>query len=264
MTVDSYERLDVKRDGPVAAITLDGAGAFNSLDGRMTRELRETAVELAADDAVRCITITGAGDAFCAGADLSKLAGDASDETTIRRIAGTLHDAVSQFHYAPKPVVTGINGPAAGGGFGLAIMGDLVLVSDEARLEFAYPRIGLTGDGGATFFLPRIVGHRRAMEIVLDDEPIGPAEAVDLGLATEVVPAGDLDDRLAERAAALAAGPTAAYARTKRLLAESFDRDLEGQMAAETDAMAAAVRTEDFSRGHAAFFGDEDPEFTGQ
>ena len=157
----------------------------------------------------------------------------------------------------------GIDGVAAGAGFGLALLPDLLLVSEDARLEFAYPRIGLTGDGGSTFFLPRLVGLRAAKEIALLDEPIDAERAVELGLANEVVPAHEFDERLDELASDVASGPTTALGSTARLLTESFDRSIESQLAVETDTIGQATATEDYERGFAAFFGDEDPEFVG-
>lgn len=134
----------------------------------------------------------------------------------------------------------------------------------SARIEFAYPRIGLTGDGGTTFFLPRLVDMRTAKEILLLDEMIEPAAAVELGLATEVVASDEFDERHGELAARMADGPTVALGLTKRLMTESFDASLESQLAAETERIVAACRTADFSRGHAAFFAGEDPEFVGR
>jgi 2-(1,2-epoxy-1,2-dihydrophenyl)acetyl-CoA isomerase len=171
---------------------------------------------------------------------------------------------VVQFHQSETPVVGGIDGIAAGAGFALALCPDLLVLSDEARLDFAYQRIGLTGDGGSTFFLPRLVGLRAAKELVLMDEAVTPERALDLGLANEVVPADEFDDRLAELAADIADGPTAALGNTMRLLTESYDRSLEAQLSAETDTIAEAVQTEDYERGFAAFFDKDDPDFTGQ
>lgn len=264
MADSSFTTLDVDRTDGVAHVTLEGSNDLNALDQKTTEELLAATADLNEDDAVRCITLTGAGDAFGAGADLSQLEGDERDAPTVRRLASTLHDAIVQLHQAEKPVVTGVNGIAAGAGFSLALVGDVVLVSDEARFDYAYQRVGLTGDGGSTFFLPRLVGLRRAKEILLLGEPIGPEEAVDLGIATEVVPAAELESRLSELASRLADGPTKAFGATKQLMTESFSRDLPGQLAAETDAIAKATHTEDYARGHAAFLGKADPEFTGQ
>jgi len=259
----SYTKLSIGRTDGVARITLERSNALNALDQETTDELLSAAVELNEDDDVRCIALTGAEDAFSAGADLFQFDGDSSDAPAIRRLASTLHDAVVQLHQAEKPVVTAVNGVAAGAGFSLALVGDIVLVSEDARFEYAYPRVGLTGDGGSTFFLPRLVGLRKAKEILLLGEPIDPDRAVELGIATETVPANDLDARLNEVASQVADGPTEAFGATKRLLTESFERELPAQLAAETDAIAQATHTEDYRRGHAAFLSRDDPEFTG-
>lgn len=261
---EGYENVRVTDEDGVRYVTLDSTAGRNALHLQMVDELIDVVTALAESDDVRCIVLTHDGDFFSVGADLARLDGDPSDESTFRQLAGRLHEAVIQFHQAEVPIVGGIDGVAAGAGFSLAVMPDLVIVSDDARLEYAYPRVGLTGDGGSTFFLPRLVGLRQAKEIVLLDEPIGPRRAVELGLATEAVRADEFDDRLGELAADLAAGPTRAVGSTMRLLTESFDNSLEEQLAAETDAMAEAVRTGDYARGFAAFFGDGDPDFTGR
>jgi len=258
------DALTIERADGIATVQFDNPEARNALDIDAATELVDAATELGSDPDVRCIVLTHTGDFYGTGADLTQLDGDASDETAIRRLAGRLHEAIVQFHQAPKPVIGGIDGVAAGAGFGLALVPDLLLLSEDARLEFAYPRIGLTGDGGSTFFLPRLVGLRAAKEIVLLDEPISPDRAVDLGLATEAVPASAFEDRLDELATQLAEGPTVALGEASRLVSESFDRSIEAQLAAETDTIGAATQTEDYERGYAAFFGDDDPDFVGE
>lgn len=261
--MSEYTMITVQRTDGVAHITLDGDD-LNALDRTMAEELLAAATTLTEDDAVRCLALTGAGDAFSAGADLSQLDGDASDASTVRVLASTLHDAIVQFHQSGKPIVAGVDGVAAGAGFSLVLLGDVVLVSEDARLEYAYPRIGLTGDGGSTFFLPRLVGLRRAKEILLLDDPIGPERAVDLGIATETVPSDGFEERLTELTEEVAAGPTKAYGAARQLMTESFERSLPAQLAAETDAIARATRTDDYTRGHAAFNRGETPTFTGE
>ncbi|RBI63812.1 enoyl-CoA hydratase/isomerase family protein [halophilic archaeon] len=256
-----YEHISVERTEGVARIVMDRPATNNAMDRAMARELR-TATANVVDGDARCVVLTGSGDAFNSGADLSVLDGAASDARTLRKIASSLHRAIENLVNARKPVVTGVNGVAAGGGFGLALSGDLVVVDDDARFEFAYPRVGLTGDGGSTFFLPRLVGLRRAKEIALLDEPIEADAAVEMGLATEATAA--LDERVAELAADLADGPTRAYGATKRLLTESAGRGLSTQMAAEVDAITWATRSSDYERGLAAFFGGDDPAFEGR
>ncbi|WP_049922554.1 enoyl-CoA hydratase/isomerase family protein [Halopiger djelfimassiliensis] len=260
----AYDNLSVEHDDGIATVTLDSTAGRNALQLEMANELVSAATTLGEDPETRCIVLTHEGEFFGAGADLSQLSGDESDAPRLRRLAGRAHEAIVQFHQAETPVVGGVNGIAAGIGFSLALMPDLLVLGDDATLKFAYPGIGLTGDGGATFFLPRLVGLRAAKEIVLRDDPIGPEEAVELGLATEAVPADEFDDRLAEVAADLAAGPTHALGTTTRLLTESYDRSLESQLAAEANAIAGATHTDDYERGVEAFFGDGDPEFTGR
>jgi len=262
--MSAHDSLDVSHDDGLATVRFADPEARNALDTDTADELVRAATELGADPDVRCILLTHDSDFYCTGADLTRLDGDDGDAPYIRQLAGRLHDAVVQFQQADTPVVGGIDGVAAGAGFGLALVPDYLVLSENARLEFAYQRIGLTGDGGSTFFLPRLVGLRAAKELVLADEPVGPERAVDLGLANEVVPAGEFEDRLQEFAGRIADGPTHALGNTMRLLTESFGRDLESQLAAETDTIAEATRTEDFRRGLEAFFGDGDPEFVGE
>lgn len=262
--VDSYENVQVDQHDGVVHVTMASTSRFNALNLQMARELSDVATALATADDVRCVTLTGSDGVYSSGADLSQFDGDESDATALRAEMAALHEAVLQLHQSRIPVVGGINGVAAGAGFSLAIVPDFVVISEDARLEFAYSRIGLTGDGGATHLLPRLVGLRRATEIALLDDPIGPERAVELGLATEAVPAGALDERVEELATRLASGPTRALGATARLLRESQGRSLAEHLAAEAEAMADATRTEDYARGLAAFGTDEEPEFTGQ
>lgn len=263
ISVDS-ETIEVSIEENIGDVTINGANQLNAIDTETADALLQAAIALNENDRVRCITLTGAGTAFSAGANLASFEGDERDAAAMRALASTLHDAIIQLHQADKPVVTGVNGIAAGGGFGLALVGDIVLVSEAARLDFAYQRVGLTGDCGSTFFLPRLVGLRRAKELVLLQEPVEPDSAVELGLATETVPEDEFGERLDEIAGQLASGPTKAFGATKQLMTESFERELPAQLAAETDTIADAARTEDYGRGHTAFFTDDDPEFVGR
>lgn len=262
--MSTYQNLRLGFHDGVATLTLDSTAGHNAITMEMADELHRAAIDLGDDDSVRAIVLTHTGDFFGAGADLSAFAGDESDAPFLRRLAGRLHEAILEFHQAEVPIIGAIDGVAAGAGFSLAIMPDIVVLSADATLEYAYPRIGLTGDGGTTFYLPRLVGLRRAREILLLDEPIGPDEAVELGLATEAAPLDEFEQRVDELAARIADGPTASLGVTKRLMTESFGRTLETQLSAEVDAMAAAARSEDFKRGYRAFFEDGDPTFVGR
>jgi 2-(1,2-epoxy-1,2-dihydrophenyl)acetyl-CoA isomerase len=261
-----YEHVDVTHaaDGAVGRLTFDRPERNNAMSERAADELHRAAIDLVEDDGVRCIVLTGTGGTFNTGADLTTLSGDGSDAAIIRRIAGDLHGMVSQLARAPKPVVCGVNGVAAGGGVGPSLCGDIVLATESARFEFAYPRIGLSADGGSSYFLPRLVGLREAQRIALRDEPVGAEEAADIGLATEAVPDDEFEDRLAEEAARLAEGATRAHAATKGLLRTSFDRSLDEQLATEAETIAGLTATDDFARGLDAFLGDGDARFEGE
>jgi len=260
----AYETIECTREDGVGWIVLDRPDAHNAVNERMSEELPGAAQRLVSDDAVRCIALTANGPTFNTGADLTALSGDGSDESRIRSLANGLHEFVSQLVRAPKPVVAGVNGVAAGGGLGPAICADVVLAGESARFEFAYPRIGLCGDGGSTYLLPRLVGLRKAQEIAFRDEPIDATEAEEIGLVTETVDDDALDDRLSEEAARLASGATEGYAATKRLLAKSAETPLDAQLADEAAEIARLTNTEDFARGHAAFGSDEPAEFVGE
>jgi 2-(1,2-epoxy-1,2-dihydrophenyl)acetyl-CoA isomerase len=260
---DAYEYLTVDRADGVATVTMDRADRYNAMNEHMAADLRDVMVELESADEVRCVVLTATGDAFNTGADLDELEGTEHDGMRLDSLAARLHTAVKHLVQMPKPAITGVNGVAAGGGFGLALAGDLVLVREGATFDFSYPKLGLTGDGGSTYFLPKLVGNRRARELLLLDEPVDAEEAVEMGLATEVVPGDEFEKRLEELAATLADGPTRAYGRTKRLFNESHDRTFPEQLEAEQHAIESIAGTDDYKRGYEAFQADEEPEFEG-
>lgn len=254
----------IERDDAVGRIVFDRPDANNAMDGEAAEALRAAAAELASDDDCRAIVYTGVDGVFNTGADLTTLDGDERDEPRLRALAATLHEFVSTLARAPKPVVCGVNGVVAGGGIGTALVGDIVIATESARFRFAYPAIGLSADGGSSYFLPRLVGLRTAQRIALRDEPVGAVEADELGLVTETVSDDGFDDTLREEAASLAAGPTAAFAETRELLRTSFDHGLGEQLDREADRIVGLTSTDDYAAGHAAFFGDQDAEFTGR
>jgi 2-(1,2-epoxy-1,2-dihydrophenyl)acetyl-CoA isomerase len=258
-----YDTIAVERADGVARVTMERPDHHNALNRAMADELRTATTELVEDGDVRCLVLTGTGGAFNTGADLTELEGDPTDARRLRQLASRLHVTVRNLASAPMPVVTAVNGVAAGGGFGLALSGDVVVVHEDARFEFAYTDIGLSGDGGSTWFLPRLVGRRKALEIALLDEPIPAGEAVEIGLATEVAAEGAFEERVAAVAADLADGPTRAYAAIKRLLRGSDGRELPAQLAVETDQLARLANSDDYVYGYEAFFGDSEPTFRG-
>jgi 2-(1,2-epoxy-1,2-dihydrophenyl)acetyl-CoA isomerase len=201
---------------------------------------------------------------FCAGGDLAHFRASGDDlPRELREITTYLHAAISLLSRLRVPVIAAVNGAVAGAGIGLLCAADLVIAAASARFTLAYTRVGLTPDGGSTFFLPRILGTRRALELMLTNRTLSAAEALDWGLASEVVP----DEQLAERATVLARGladgPTAAFAGVKRLLAGSAGESLEAQLEHESRTIADAARSADAREGMAAFFDKRPAKFQG-
>lgn len=238
----------------VARITLNRPLAGNAMTGPMVQALLDAAVACDVDPAVRCVVLTGAGRHFCAGGDLGALRAmlDAGAAVPVGTQTGQLHSAISRFARMPKPVLALVNGPAAGAGMSLALVGDVVLAARSARFSTAYRAIGLTADGGLSWQLPRLVGLRRAQELLFTRRSLDAAAAADLGLVTALCD----DDALAtegERYAAMLSGsPVGAIGATKHLLLASYGADLEGQLEREARSITRAVQGAEFAEGVAA------------
>ena len=212
----------------------------------------------------RCVVLTGAGRMFCAGGDIGIFASAADNASAmLSELAGTLHMAVSRFARMRKPLLVLVNGPAAGAGFSLAMMGDIVLAGRSAHFTAAYGAIGLSPDGGMTWQLPRLVGLRKAQEIILTNRRVPAAEAETIGLITRAVDDSALASEGAGIASIWAASATAALGAARALLASSFGADLESQMEQEARAIAAAGGSHDGREGFAAFLAKRKPNFEG-
>jgi 2-(1,2-epoxy-1,2-dihydrophenyl)acetyl-CoA isomerase len=254
-----------KRDG-VARVTLNRPEAANALDRTMARELMEVAIDCDEDRAVRCVVITGAGSRmFCAGGDLRAFveAGE-HGPALVKDMTTNLHAAVSRFARMNAPVIAAVNGTAAGGGFSLMCGCDLVIAVASASFTMAYTRAGLSPDGSSTFYLARLVGLRRAYEMALTNRVLSAAEALEWGLITRVVADADLPKEVDALAAQLAAGPTAAFGVTKRLLLDGSAETLETQMERESRGIASMLGHSDGQEGVKAFLAKRKPSFTGR
>lgn len=271
-----------ERQGSVGIITIDRREHFNSLDVAAARDLRRAGLRLARDDGVRAIVIRGAGGVFCSGADLKyvRAGGDGEDlgylqpgarseaqglGDVLKQIVEYIHSTVSEIRRAPKPVVAAVDGIAAAGGFGIAMACDLVVASERASFEWAYGRTGLTGAESSTFLLPRLLGFRRAMELVLLSPRIDARRALELGLVTAVHPVARFDIEVSELGARLAAGPTAAWASAKMLINQACGFEgLEPHMDAEIEALTRAANGRDFADRLEAFVRKRPPGFRGK
>jgi 2-(1,2-epoxy-1,2-dihydrophenyl)acetyl-CoA isomerase len=261
-----YQSLTFDLTDGVARVTLNRPDALNALTLDAVKELCHVANRCSADKAVRAVVLTGAGPrAFCAGGDVAQFAAhSATIDTLIREITGYLHLAVSRLAWLPAPTIAAVNGVAAGGGFSLAMACDLVIAADTARFTSAYTQFGFTPDGSSTYFLPRLLGRRRAMELYLTNRVLTAADALDWGLVNRVVPAAALDAEADKLAAQLAAGPTRAFGGIKKLMLTAATDSLESQMERETRFIAEASASPDGREGVAAFVEKRKPRFTGE
>ena len=252
------------RDGAVAIITLNRPAAGNTVNLPLTRALEAIVDEVAADAAVRCVVLTGAGKLFCGGGDIGAFA-DAGAHASdfLRELATALHRSVRKLAEMAKPLVTLVNGPAAGAGLSLAIGGDVVLAAAQAHFTAAYGSVGLTPDGGMSWLLPRLVGLRAAQDIILTNRRIGAEEAARIGLVTRVLAGEALMAEGLALAHRLAAGPTAAIGGARALLARSFQRGFAEHLDAEAARIAEAGAGVELREGVAAFLARRPPDFAG-
>lgn len=261
----AYQNLKLEIAAGVATITLNRPDAFNALNLALGRELFSAVLEVDEDPAVRCVVITGAGKAFCGGGDVKDFAQNLTRVgILIKELTTFVHGAVSRLVRTPKPVITAVNGVAAGGGFSLALAGDLVIAAESARFTMAYSRIAATPDGSCSYWLPRLVGLRRAVELFYTNRVLTAKEALDWGIVTRVVPDGELPAAVKQLAAELAQGPTLALGRGKLLFHSSTAESLETQMELESQSIAASGHTEDFAEGVRAFVEKRQPAFKGR
>jgi 2-(1,2-epoxy-1,2-dihydrophenyl)acetyl-CoA isomerase len=249
-------------DGAVATITLNRPEVGNALDIPMSRELLEAAMRCEADAAIRCVVLTGTGKLFCGGGDVAAFAGAGDDlPKMLREITVYLHAAIAVLARMEKPLVTAINGSAAGAGIGLAILGDVALAEPTASFSLAYTGIGLTPDGGATWLLPRLIGLRRTQELCLTNRRVKAEEAASLGLVTRLVEAGTLAAETKAVAEQLARSATAALGATRKLLVESYTNTLEDQLALESRVISNQALNVEGREGVTAFFEKRAPRF---
>lgn len=261
--VTDYAHLLIETSAEgVRSIVLNRPDRLNAVNPRLAEELPLAMHDAATDDAVRVVVISGSGRGFCAGLDLAE---------PVPLDVGTRASRLDPYYWVgrwvlsivhcEKPVIAAVNGPAAGAGFGLALACDLRLVQDDARCTAGYVRRGLSPDAGVSWMLPRLVGHARAMEIVLTGRDVSATEAERIGLATAVFPADTFASDVAAYAAALASGPSTALALTKRLMMESPSASLEAQLRQELAHIKTCFGTADVKEAMMAFREKRPPVF---
>jgi 2-(1,2-epoxy-1,2-dihydrophenyl)acetyl-CoA isomerase len=261
-----FETLLISHDGGVLTITMNRPEVLNAFNEAMLDELYEAVEGAASDEEVRCVVITGAGRAFGAGQDLHGFAQMHASGEPIK-VSGHLqkyHRVVRAIRTMPKPVIAAVRGVAAGASCNLALACDLRIASEDARFIEAFARIGLVPDAGGGFFLPRLVGFGKALELaMLADEVSGP-EAERLGLANKCVPLAEFDEAVSSLARRLAKGPTRAYGLMKELMNQAVVSDLETTLRLEGEIQDIAINTADHREGVTAFIQKRPAEFTGR
>ncbi len=256
------------KDG-IGTITFNRPEALNALSWQMSEELIEATGRMERDRSVRCVVIRGAGEHFMAGGDVKGFYKSLTTERE-RHVTGLemrvvkVHQAIYHLRRMEKPVLASVQGAAAGFGLSMILACDLAIASDDSYFTLAYRHIGLSADGGSTYFLPRIVGERRALEIALLGDRFTAQHAHDIGILNWVVPRAKLAEETMSVARKLADGPTIALGKAKQLIRSSFDNSWDEHSHREAEGIAAAAATEDHLEGVTAFVEKRKPVFKGR
>lgn len=282
MATRQTSHIRTEQQGAVGIITIDRRERFNSLDVATAQDLRRAGLKFARDDSIRAVVLRGVEGVFCSGADLKYIreGGDADDLSYLKpegerdadgfgelfkQILEYIHSTISEIKRAPKPFIAAVDGIAAAGGFGLAMACDLVFASERASFEWAYGRTGLTGAESSTFFLPRLVGLRRAMDLVLMNPRLDAQKAMEMQLISAVFPVERFEAETMEAARKLADGPTRAYAIAKELINQAAGVDrLDYHLDRELESLTRIADGSDFAAGIESFFAKNVPNFRGK
>jgi 2-(1,2-epoxy-1,2-dihydrophenyl)acetyl-CoA isomerase len=260
------QTIDYTVTDAVATVCLNRPADRNAIDMRMAEETLEVAHRIAADNTIRAVLICGNGPALSFGGDIDYFSGGEGDQfgALLARMTTPFHEAFRILSRIDIPIVTAAHGAVAGGGLGYVYAADLVIAAEGTKFVTAFAALGLSGDGGGTWHLPRLIGARRAAEAYLRNRPIEVTEALEWGLINEIVPAEELRSRAEAVARELANGPTSGFARMRALLRDTWRNDLSTQLQAETEALRHTGDTADAARAINDFAAKRRPEFTGE
>jgi len=259
------ETLIVERNEGVATVTMNRPARKNAANGTMWRELLATFDDVSADRDVRVMILTGAGDAFCSGADLgdpTNVAGRPGDPFLVQMRA--LGNLALRLHQIPKPTIAKVGGVAAGAGMSMALGCDLLVASDTARFSQIFSKRGLSVDFGASWLLPRLIGLHRAKELAFFADIIDAGQALEFGLVNRVVPGGQLDEFVSDWATRLAAGPPLALSMTKAMLNNSLNISMDQALEEESRSQAVNFATADTREAMRSFAEKREPRFEGR
>jgi 2-(1,2-epoxy-1,2-dihydrophenyl)acetyl-CoA isomerase len=260
------ETIEYSVDDGVATICLNRPDERNAIDLRMGEETLIVARRIAADQSVRAVLICGNGPSLTVGGDIGYFLESPPAEfgNLFARMTTPFHEAFRILSRLDAPIVTAAQGSVAGGGLGYVYAADIVLAAEGTKFVTAFAGIGLSGDGGGTWHLPRLIGPARAARAYLENRPITAEQALDWGMISEIVPAAELRQRAAALAASLAQGPTRAFGRMRTLLRDTWDNDLSQQLLAETEGIKTTGDTVDAANAIASFAAKRTPQFEGR
>jgi 2-(1,2-epoxy-1,2-dihydrophenyl)acetyl-CoA isomerase len=259
--------LTHERVGGLAILTFDRPDVLNAFDEALTKALADQLDGAARDPAVRAVVLTGAGRAFSAGQDLRDRVAMVETGTDLHlgdELRRRYHPVIATIREMRKPVIAAVNGVVAGAGLGIAVACDVRVAAASATFRAAWSRVGLVPDAGSAYFLPRLVGWGRAMDMILSGEPVSADEALRIGLATRVWPDADFAREWRAYALRIASGATEAYALTKEGLDAAWDKDLRSFLEVEALLQDRAGRTRDYAEGVRAFIAKRPAEFEGR
>lgn len=260
-----FQDLLINQDGGVLTITMNRPEVLNAFNNTMLHELGEALETAAQDDTVRCVVLTGAGGAFGAGQDLRTFTAmrSSNEPVKVSEHLGNYHRIVHTIRSMPKPVIAAVQGVAAGISCNLALSCDMRICADNARFIEAFARIGLIPDGGGGFFLPRLVGMGKALELSMLAEEVSGPEAERIGLVNKCVPLAEFESATKALAQKLAKGPTRAYGLIKELMNKAVESDLEATLRIEGELQDIAIETADHREGVTAFLEKRPANYTG-
>jgi 2-(1,2-epoxy-1,2-dihydrophenyl)acetyl-CoA isomerase len=262
----ALQTIDYSVTDAVATVCLNRPDVRNAINMRMVEEILDVARRIAEDDSIRAMLICGNGPALTVGGDIEHFLDGPGEQfgTLFAKMTAPFHEAFRILSRIDAPIVTAAHGAVAGGGLGYVYAADLVIAAEDTKFVTAFAALGLSGDGGGTWHLPRLIGPRRAAEAYLRNRPIEAAEALQWGLINEIVPAAELRSRAEAVARELASGPTRGFARMRALLRDTWRNDLPTQLQAETEALRDTGDTADAARAISDFAAKRRPEFDGR
>lgn len=261
----NYEHIILERKENIATLTLNRPKRLNAMNERMIEELESAMIEVNQDRDVRVLVLTGAGRAFCSGADVGDMAkAAAGDAMDVRGWTQKAHNIILNITDLEKPVIAKVNGVAVGIGCSLALSADMIIASDNAQFSLIFSQIGLIPDGGSSFHLPRLVGLSKAKELIFTARKIDANEAERIGLINKVIKAEKLDSEVDKLAKQLAEGPTVAFGLAKKIMNKGLNMNLSSVLEYEASGQALAGTTEDAQEGVMAFLEKRKPKFKGR